>query len=209
MRLKKRVRVGGLDLAAANSGLCILEATTLNRQPPLELTMLNTKALRTEMGDYTTRVKVSKDIVDLMVKHRVDFVVIEDYAVVRGPNNTSGIQQAEFVGMVKLRLHEAGIRFMMVNPSQMRSFIGLMQKDKKQVIIDNAFSRWGISSDAPRKADRSNIIDSCCHAVIGACTYFASHGHLTSNLSDREKRIIYGDDLKMQGLVNKLPKKED
>lgn len=208
MRLKKRVRVGGLDLAAANSGMFIAEAVTRNGQPPLEITPINAKALRTEMGDYTTRVKVSQEIVDAMLKHKVDFVVIEDYAMRMGPNNTSGLQQAELVGMVKLRLHEAGVVFMTVNPSQMRSFIGLMQKDKKQVIIDNMANRWGISSDAPRKADRSNIIDSAAHMIIGACVYFSSHGHLTSNLSERERRVLYGDDLKMQGLINKLPKKE-
>jgi hypothetical protein len=108
-----------------------------------------------------------------------------------------------------LRLHEAGIVYMTVNPSQMRSFVGVMPKDKKQVIMDNAYDRWGLSSDAPRKGDRSNIVDAGVHAVIGACVYYASHGHLTSNLIERERRILYGDDLKMQGLVNKLPKKEE
>lgn len=197
------IRVAGLDLAASQSAICIIQATTRNAYPPIDYQVLHVEPIRTEMNNPVTHINKSQHIVDLCLEHRVDFVSLEEAPPMRSFSNTSGQQHSQYIGMTMLRLYENNLPFMTVNNSILRSFVGIMPKQKKDLIVDLTREAWGFTSKASRKKERSDEVDSFLHAVLAACHHFSWHGHLTSNLTDREKKALYNDTGKIKPLVRR------
>lgn len=206
------MRVAGLDLAAVNSGFCVIEATTQHGHPPLSYNVLNQLAVNNDPG-FVGRVKSAKMIFDEIIKYKVDMVALEECVPMQGAGNTTGLQQSAFLEMVMFQLYEAGIPMMLIPPTTMRSFISAKTgKDRKKSIMSNAFERYEFHAKHPRQGDRSNITDAFVHAYIGACVLFGQQGQLTGSLLPSEKHVVYGNSKKMIGLLERnifIRKSED
>lgn len=200
---KPRIRVAGFDIASMNSGVCVIEACTQAGHPPLEYQTLGELAYRNYDKTFEARVQAAIDMVEFVKKHNCDLVVVEDYIRSLGRGNTTAYEHAELAGLVKYFLYQMEIPMLLVSPSTMRSFVGVAPKQDKGVIIDRAHELFGFASKAPRKGERSNVVDSFLHAYIGACVFYAREGHLTSQLGPKERKVIYGDSKKMIGLLNR------
>lgn len=189
---KSRIRVAGLDIAAVNSGLCMIEASPRNGYPPLDFKVLYETPIRAEMAWFEARVAAAKLMAEKIRLHEIDLVVVEGYALRFGATNTSGYQHAELAALTKYFIMELDLPILIVPPTTMRSFVQVKPKQKKQAIMDYAYETWGFGSKLPRKGDRSNVTDAFVHAYIGACIYFARNGRLTESLKKYEKNVVYG-----------------
>lgn len=205
---KKSVRVAGLDLAAVNSGLCVIDSATCAGYPPIEWTLQGEHAIKGGM-QFPTRVTAAQQVMDIIEKAKPDLIALEDYALRMAPNNTSGYQYAEFAGIVKYYLYEAGYPILIIPPTTMRSFLGAKNGGGKEQLINTVYERYGFSSKQPRKGERSNVCDAFAHAYIGSCSYFARDGRLTANLKTQEKVALYGDGKKRLSIVEKQVMKRD
>lgn len=197
------LRVAGLDLAAVNSGLCVIEATTQDGHPPLQYNVLSQQAIKNEPG-FVGRVKAAKDVFEEISKYSVDMVALEECVPVGGDSNTTGLQQSAFLEIVMYLLYEADIPMMIVPPTTMRSFIQASTgKQRKKSIMKNAYDRYEFNAKHPRQGERSNITDAFVHSYIGACVLFGRDGKLTGNLLPAEKHVVYGNSKKMIGLLDR------
>ena len=191
---KSSIRVAGLDLAAVNSGMAIIEARVRegrNAYPPLDWHLHYEKALKVEQLFYK-RVHAARDIREQIRLHEVELVVLEDTIKRGGRNNTTGLQQQELLTLVMYHLWEDGLPMLLVNPATMRSFLGVGTAGDKDALVESVRERYGFASKQPRKGERSNVTDAFAHAYIGACSYYAREGKLTANLKKSEKNVIYG-----------------
>lgn len=205
---KKQLRVAGLDLAAVNSGLALIETSTQAGYPPVKWTLLKEVATKGGMS-FQPRLEAAKVIVSTIKDFSVDLVALEDYALRMAKNNTSGYQYAEFAGIVKYRLLELGLPILLIPPTTMRSFLEIPKGSTKAAIMDAVYERYGFTSKMTRKNERSNVCDAFAHAYIGSCSYFAREGHLTGHLKKSEKKVIYGDGKKRLALIeSEVMKKE-
>lgn len=193
------MRVMGLDLAAANSGLSVIEA----QHPNYSFQVIHEEALHHPMADFRNRVEAANYIVFLAGQHEVDLVVLEDYARRFGRTNTSGYEHGEFGGMVRKSLYEAGFAFYVVPPTSMRSFMAVPPKSPKDYLETRALERLGFESKASTKKKRSDITDSVIHAHIGSLLHILRQGdELDYALEASEERIIFGDK-KLEGLKDR------
>lgn len=188
----------GLDLAAANSGLCIIRA----HYPKYRHDVLVEEALNHPMSDFRNRVGAANYILFLAREHGVDFVTLEDYAMRFGNTNTSGFQYGELGGMVRKVLHEAEIPMYVIPPTSMRSFMGVSPKSPKDFLEKQALIRFGFESKASTKKKRSDITDALIHAHIGSLIHIINFNNLDYDLLEYESRILYGDK-KIVGLTNR------
>src|SRR5688572_13243414 len=142
MAKRNKVIVMGLDTAAVNSGVCIVEAFALPKEPHIEAKVLfEAGFVHSPLRDHTERAMFSDKVKGLCLLHGVQFVSMEDYAMRFGSTNTSGFQHGETVGMVKKSLWEINMPFMVTPPTSMRSFMSVPSKLKdsgKQFIMDFA-----------------------------------------------------------------------
>ena len=182
----------GLDLAAANSGLCMIESRCPKRGKYNQQVVLE-QAFQHPMSDFRNRASVANQILILAERYKPDIIVIEDYIRRSFATNTSSYEHGEMGGMVKKLLYEAGFTIYLVPPTTMRSFVNAPPKSPKEYIEEQADARLGYVSTASNKKKRSDITDAFWHAHIGALTYFAKQGTLKYDLLECEKRILYGD----------------
>ncbi len=183
------LKVMGLDLAAANSGLCLIEAHC----PKYRFKVTHEEALYHKTDDFRNRVTASNRILELAELHKPDLIVIEDYIRRSFRLNTSAYEHAEMGGMTKKILYEAGFTMYLIPPTTMRSFADAPPKSDKEYLEELAKNRFGYVSTASSKKKRSDITDAFWHAQIGALTYFAKQDTLKYDLLDCEQRILYGD----------------
>ena len=204
------VRVMGLDLAPANSGMCIIEAHPNSGYPAVSPTVLYQEALSL-FDNFSDRQRCSYYIYTKALEYKPDVIVIEGYVPSMGRFNTTAYQHAEFVALTKHRLLSAGFKIIIVPPTTMRSFVKIppKQKDKgKQHIMSQMESIYGFKADYSRKKERSDVTDAFVHSIIGAHVYFALSGILDGEMVSHEKRIILGDDNQEKktaivGLINR------
>lgn len=182
-------RVMGLDLAAANSGVCIIEA----RYPLYSFTVVHEEALHHPMSSFVNRADAADYIGYLASEHKIDFAAMEDYAMRFGKTNTSGFQYGEVGGMVRKVLYDKGVPFYVTPPTSMRSFMGAPPGSDKDFLQDQALDRLGYASTASTKKKRSDITDAFIHAHIGALIHILRNNELVYDLTDAEHRILYGD----------------
>jgi len=183
-------KIMGLDLAAANSGLCVIEA----HYPNYSFTVLAEEAMHHPMDDFRNRVDAANYVLFLAQEHSVDVVAMEDYAMRFGKTNTSGFQYGEVGGMVRKTLYEAGIPFYTTPPTSMRSFMEAPPRSDKDFLEKQALARLGFVSKASTKKKRSDITDAFIHAHIGALVHIIRNTEdLNYSLTDAEHRILYGD----------------
>lgn len=192
------MRVMGLDLAAANSGLCVIEA----HYPDYSFQVIHEEALHHPMSSFTNRVDAANYIEYLVTEHDVEVAAIEDYARRFGRTNTSGYEHGEVGGMVRKVLYEMGCPFYIIPPTSMRSFMEVPPKSPKDFLQDQALARLGFESKASTKKKRSDITDAVIHAHIGSLLHILRAGELNYSLTDAEHRIIYGDN-KLEGLKDR------
>lgn len=188
----------GLDLAAANSGICIIKA----HYPSYSFSILHQEALHHSMDDARNRIDASNYIGFLCGEHGVDVVSMEDYARRFGRTNTSGYEHAELGGMVKKTLFELGVPFYVVPPTSMRSFMDVPTKSDKEYLQFVAEARLGFKSTASTKKKRSDITDAFIHAHIGSLIHISRNNELDYDMLDSEKRILLGDN-KIVGLKDR------
>ena|SRR3990167_2204262 len=189
----------GLDLAAANSGLCVLEAHCSK----YSFKIIHEQAFKHPMSDFRNRIKVANEIFGLAKAHNPDIIVIEDYIRRSFATNTSAYEHGEIGGSVKKLLYEANFMLYLIPPTTMRSFVDAHPKSPKEFLEEQAEHRLGYKSTASNKIKRSNITDALWHAHIGALLYFAKHNTLNYELLDCERRVLFDGDKKMVGLVNR------
>lgn len=179
----------GLDLAAANSGVCIIEA----QFPDYQYTVLLEEALNHPTNSFINRSEAADYILHLIKDNDVDVVSIEDYARRFGNTNTSGFEYGEFGGMVRKVLYDARVPFYVVPPTTMRSFMAAPPKSPKDFLEVQAEKRLGYVSSASSKKKRSDITDAFIHAHIGSLVHILRNGTLNYSMTPAENRIIFGD----------------
>ena len=195
----KNLRVLGLDLAAVNSGACAIEV-----QSSLEYEVLYEEALTHPRDDFRNRAAAAESILSAATTHKVDFVVIEDYAFRVGPSNTSAYQHGEMGGMARQVLHDAGFDILVIPITSMRSFMSVPPKSKKDYLMEQAKNKMGFESSGRTKAHRGNITDAFIHAYTGSCWHFANEETLDTTVLDAaQHRMIYGDGKKFAGLTER------
>lgn len=192
------LRVLGLDLAAANSGLCCIDV----EYPKYSYKVLKQEGFRHPISDFRNRVDVTNTILEIAEELEPNLVVIEDYAMRFGKTNTSGYQHAEVGGMVKKCLHEAGFTIYIIPPTTMRSFMVIPPRSPKDLLETKAEERLGFVAEASTKKKRSDITDAFIHAHIGSLVWLEKYASLEYDLTKSERRVIYGDD-KLEGLVDR------
>ena len=188
----------GLDLAAANSGMCIIEA----HYPTYVFEVVLEEGLHHPMDDFRNRIDAANYISFMASEHSVDVVAIEDYAMRFGKTNTSGFQYGELGGMVRKTLYELDLPIYLVPPTSMRSFMQVSPKSPKDYLEKQALYRFDFESKASTKKKRSDITDAFIHAHIGSLLHISKTSKLKYDLTDAEKRILYGDK-QIIGLVDR------
>ena len=192
------IKVMGLDLAAVNSGLCVIEVG-----PSLEYEVIYEEALKHPKDDFENRIQAAQHIRKLAKKYRLDLVVIEDYAYRVARNNTSAYQHGEIGGMVRKVLFEDGYTIFIIPPTTMRSFMEVPPKSKKTFLMDQAKTKMGFEATGTNQLVRGNITDAFIHAYTGAATKFAEDGSLEEGALDAaQHRVVFGDD-KFDGLLER------
>lgn len=191
-------KVMGLDLAAAHSGLCVIEA----HYPKYRFKVLAEEGLHHPIDDFKNRIDAANYILFTAKEHSVDFIAMEDYALRIGRTNTSGFQYGELGGMVRKTLYEANIPFYVIPPTSMRSFMCVPPKSPKDYLEKMALARLGFESAASTKKKRSDITDAFIHAHIGSLVHIIKTSTLDYDLEAAEKRILYGDK-KIIGLIDR------
>lgn len=209
----------GLDIAAVNSGMCIIEARCLSEYPWIEIVDTYEEWHYSDLGSFQDRMRVSSRISEFQTDdYNVDLVVLEDYAKRMGKTNTSAYEHAELCSLIKAFTIASGKPMLIIPPTTMRSFMAIPNglKDKgKQMIIDNVKEIYGFESKAPRKNQRSNITDAFVHAVIGALVIYGINGILVEEeLDDQAKKLLFGKG-KTTGILDRpqfqynFPEKEE
>lgn len=197
----------GLDIAAVNSGLSIIEAQTSPEHPFIKVTPLYEEWLYVNKESFPDRIRAATRIANHAVdNYNVDFVVLEDYARRMGKTNTSGLQQAELCALIKGFLFASKVPVIIIPPTTMRAFLGVprgLKDNGKQFIMDIARIRYDFESKAPRKNQRSNITDAFIHAVLGSFVVFDKAGMLDVDLGHEETRVLRGDGKKMIALKDR------
>jgi hypothetical protein len=191
-------KIMGLDLAAANSGLCVIEA----HYPNYHFSVVVEEALNHPMADFRNRIDAANYAMFVAKEQAVDAVAIEDYARRFGNTNTSGYEHAEIGGMVRKLFYEAGIPIYIIPPTSMRSFMEVPPKSPKDFLEDQALKRLGFASKASTKKKRSDITDAFIHAHIGSLLHIIRNQTLVYDLTTAENRILYGDN-KIIGLKDR------
>lgn len=187
----------GLDIAAVNSGMCIIEARPLSEYPWIEIVDTYEEWHYADLGSFQDRMRVASRISEFSTDdYNVDLVVLEDYAKRIGKTNTSAYEHAELCSLIKAFTISSGKRMLIIPPTTMRSFMAIPNglKDKgKQMIIDNVKETYGFESKAPRKNQRSNITDAFVHSVIGALVIYGMNGTLDEEeLDEQAKKLLFG-----------------
>jgi hypothetical protein len=190
------IRVMGLDLAAVNSGCCVIEARPLGEYPFIQVECLYEAAIQCR-GDFVQKASLARSLAN-----RVHFgeeevglhlVAIEDYARRVGGTNTTAYEHAELGGLAKTSIHYTGVPMLIVPPTSMRSFVGAAPRSGKDVMMDKAKEIWDFTASSTRKPERSNICDAFIHAVIGTLVILAKFDILEAGqLQPHEDRIIFG-----------------
>lgn len=190
--------VMGLDIAAANSGLCIAEA----HYPHYSFCVTYEEGLHHPMDDFRNRIDAANYIGFLAKEHNVDFVVMEDYAMRFGKTNTSGFQYGEVGGMVRKVLYELEIPIYIIPPTSMRSLMDVPPKSDKEYLQERAKERLSFESKASTKKKRSDITDAVIHAYIGSLVHILRNNELEYELTESEKKILLGNK-KITGLKDR------
>lgn len=199
--MNDKLRIMGLDIAAVNSGLCIIEAEVQPEHPFVKVTPIYEEWLYAKKDSFPDRMRASSRISTHAIEnYNVDFVVLEDYARRVGKTNTSAYEHAELCGLIKALLFASKVPVIIIPPTTMRSFMaipsGLPDKGK-QFIMDVAKIRYDFESKAPRKNQRSNITDAFIHSVIGSLVIFDKAGKIEGELGAAESKILRGDGKKI------------
>ena len=203
---KKKITVMGIDAAAVNSGVCIIEVSPQKKAPHVKFeTLFEAGLTHGPRTDHRQRIQASDVIKGLLLQHGVDFVVLEDYIMNMGPTNTSAYQHGEFGGLVKRALWDTRTPFMLCGPISMRSFLSVPSRlpdSGKQFIVDTAKADYGFESEESSIAKRSNATDAFAHCIIGALVYFHLNGFDIGTLDKPKHEVLFGDGKKMKGLTN-------
>ena len=196
----------GIDAAAVNSGICIIEASPKNSEPHIDYKLIYEAGLvHGPKNDHQERSKFSDIVKGLALLHDINLVVIEDYISRGGITNTSAYEHGETVGQIKKAFWEIGTPMMIVGPTQMRSFIEVPSKlsdSGKKFIVDHCKNTYGFESAMTNQNKRSNASDAFVHSIIGAITYFYCTGENLGELSPSKSKVLIGDNKKSVGLIN-------
>lgn len=192
------IRVLGLDVAAANSGACVLEVS----YPDYSFEVLHEDGYKHPIKDFRNRIDIANELLSLALDYEVDLVVLEDYAMRFGKLNTSGYQHGEIGGMLRKELYEAGFCIYIIPPTTMRSFYGVPPKSDKTLLEERAEERYGFVSEASNKKKRSDATDAFLQGHIGCLLYLLKNHSLEYDLLPREERILYGDKT-IEGLLDR------
>jgi hypothetical protein len=193
-----KMRVMGLDLAAANSGLAVIEAS----YPQYSFSVIHEEALHHSMASFVNRADAANYILYLANEHKPHVIVLEDYARRFGRTNTSGYEHGEVGGMVRKALYEGGFPFYIIPPTSMRSYMEVPPRSHKDYLQERALLRLGYESTASTKKKRQDITDAVIHAHIGSLLHILRDADVEYDFTDAERRIIYGDS-KLQGLKDR------
>lgn len=203
---KTKIRVMGIDAAAVNSGVCIIEASPIKTSPHVSYNLLYEAGLvHGPKNDHRERSKFSDIVKGLSLLHNIDLVVIEDYISRGGVTNTSAYEHGETVGQLKKAFWETGAAMMIVGPTQMRSFLGVPSKlsdSGKQFIVDTCKNEYGFESSMTNQNKRSNASDAFAYCIIGAITFFICNKDAIGDLSTTKSKVLFGDGKKSAGLIN-------
>ena len=102
-----------------------------------------------EVNGRSGRLKVLKAKFSRHIQSIIpEYAFIEEYAYTKDIG-----YQAEFGGILRLRLYEAGIQMIEVSPTQLKKFALGKGVGKKEQILLQVFKRWGVEFDNSDEAD--------------------------------------------------------
>lgn len=143
--------VVGLDLSLTATGVAFGDGSTSTLKAPQPAK----GETRTLVMDLDRLVWLRDEILEAchqpMTGREADLVVIEDYAFSRA--NAHAHALGELAGVVRVALHEAGIPFVLVGPSALKTYATGKGNATKPDIRTERFKRTGVDERSPDEND--------------------------------------------------------
>jgi crossover junction endodeoxyribonuclease RuvC len=136
----------GLDLSLTSTGFC------LKQGDKIEIDTVKTvpKNFNTDLD----RLIHIRGILMGKIPNNVKMVCVEDFFT---PSNSSMIGSAINLAMlgtaIRMALHERGISFVIISPSQLKKFVTGKGIGDKSMILKEVYKRWGIEAKDDNQAD--------------------------------------------------------
>lgn len=152
----------GLDLSLTGTGFCLKRGDTLT----IETVSTKPKDFKTDLD----RLAHIRDTILRKVPANVKMVCIEDFFT---PSNKmqlgSAIKLAMLGTVIRMTLHERGIPFVIIAPSQLKKFVTGKGTGEKSMILREVFKRWGINAADDNQADAS-VLAYLAEALVAPVT---------------------------------------
>lgn len=136
----------GLDMSLTSTGLCLKEGNTIR------LDTVKTKPDSAE--NDLARLNLIVEKVMSFIPQSVDMICIEDFFTPSNPMQIgSAIKLAMLGTAIRLRLYNAGFKFFVIAPSQLKKYVTGKGSGEKSMILKEVYKRWGIEAKDDNQAD--------------------------------------------------------
>jgi crossover junction endodeoxyribonuclease RuvC len=153
----------GLDLSLTSSGFCRKTGKTMT----IETIKTDPKNFKNDLD----RLIHIRDILLGKIPMDVKMICVEDFFT---PSNKMQIGSAIKLAMlgttVRLALHERGLPFAIIAPSQLKKFVTGKGCGEKSMILREVYKRWGIDAKDDNQADATVL----CY--LSESIYFRMNG---------------------------------
>ena len=134
------LRILAIDPSLNQTGICWPDGNTVTIKPPAKLTGAGRL--------HSLRAKVNAALLNACP---IDLVVLEDYAY--GAKGSSIIQIAEWGGVLRLALAEAGMTMAIVSPTALKKYATGKGNANKALVVSALTNRAGRQFDTDDEAD--------------------------------------------------------
>lgn len=139
-------KIVGLDPSLTGTGICIMD---------IGQNLFVGKAWSTQLIKPVTKSSPARliEIRDRVAKlcQNADIVIIEGYSF--GSRGAGVFQTAELGGVLRVMLHEQGLWWVEVAPTQLKKFVCGKGNAKKEEVKLGAFKRWGVEFKTSDETD--------------------------------------------------------
>jgi len=152
----------GLDLSLTGTGFCLKRGDVFT----IETVSTKPKDFKTDLD----RLAHIRDTLLRKIPADVKMICIEDFYVPANPMQLgSAIKLAMLGTVIRMTLHEKGIPFVIIAPSQLKKFVTGKGTGEKSMILREVFKRWGINAEDDNQADAS-VLAYLAEALVAPLT---------------------------------------
>lgn len=133
--MQSKSYVIGLDLSLNGTGLCVLDG-----EGNIALsTCIKNKA---KLSGFDRIIAVREKVISIIKEYQPTLIAIEGYSM--GQKAGVHFDTVELSGQIKVWLYQTGYKFCLVPPTTLKKFITGKGNSKKNVMLMEILSRWGI-----------------------------------------------------------------